>query len=307
MTLPLVSIAIPAYKKKFLGQAIESALHQTYSHIEIIIVNDRSPEDLPSVVNRYEDKRIRCYVNEKNLGKENPALNWNRCLSYARGEFFALLCDDDMYAPNFIEEMLSLARKHPQTHVFRSRADIIDGQGRVTDWYPNSPEWETASDYMWHVFKRCRKQTISEFMYRTARLRECQGYAMLPLAWHADYLSVYTFALDGGIASSGKILMHFRQSGFNISSQNQLHIMVKLSASKLYMDEVRRLASEFPDMQEQAIITMMYDYIKTDTRWMLNQARKRDVLSICCHPRTHGIPFITTPSLLWHALWHKRK
>ena len=62
------SITIPAYKQKFLAEAIDSCLTQTYKDFELIIVNDHSPENLDAVVSQYDNPRIRYYVNEKNCG-----------------------------------------------------------------------------------------------------------------------------------------------------------------------------------------------------------------------------------------------
>ena len=78
MANPLVTVAIPAYKADYLFDSISSVLAQTYTTLELVIVNDRSPQDIEAVVRRFYDSRIRYYVNEKNLGGENPALNWNR-------------------------------------------------------------------------------------------------------------------------------------------------------------------------------------------------------------------------------------
>ena len=61
------SIAIPAFKAKYLKECIESILAQTYNDFELIIVNDASPEDIDSVVRPYLSK-IQYYKNEKNLG-----------------------------------------------------------------------------------------------------------------------------------------------------------------------------------------------------------------------------------------------
>lgn len=105
----LVTIAIPAYKQTYLAEAINSALKQDYENIELVIVNDRSPYDLRSVVNQFKDSRIHYYENDENLGSKNIVRNWNRCLEYAHGEFFVLLCDDDMLMPNFVSELLVLS------------------------------------------------------------------------------------------------------------------------------------------------------------------------------------------------------
>ena len=83
MTLPLFTIAIPAYKKAFLHEAIDSCIKQTYNNLEIVIVDDASPENLASVSTQFTDPRIRHYRNEKNCGAVNVVDNWNICLSYA--------------------------------------------------------------------------------------------------------------------------------------------------------------------------------------------------------------------------------
>ena len=81
------SITIPAYKQKYLSEAIESCLAQTYQEFEVIIVDDASPEYLKSVVDKFDDTRIRYYRNEKNCGALNVVDNWNICLSYATGDY----------------------------------------------------------------------------------------------------------------------------------------------------------------------------------------------------------------------------
>ena len=64
---PLVSIAIPAYKKKFLAEAIQSVLNQSIQDFELIIVNDKSPEDIDCVVENFNDNpvTVRVVVNTK--------------------------------------------------------------------------------------------------------------------------------------------------------------------------------------------------------------------------------------------------
>ena len=65
-TRPLVSIAIPAYKARHLHESLASALSQTYENIEVVVVNDQSPEDVASVVSQFDDPRIRYFENKEN-------------------------------------------------------------------------------------------------------------------------------------------------------------------------------------------------------------------------------------------------
>lgn len=243
---PLVTIAIPAYKGRFLKQSIESALNQTYENIEVVIVNDASPEQLDDIVTSFHDPRIRYYVNETNVGGADPVENWNRCLKYAKGDFFALLCDDDVYDKDFITQMLSLASQYPNIDVFRSRVKVIDADENVIDLFPSAPEYESAQDYLWAKVSRNRIQTISEFLLRTSRVRECGGYVKMPKAWCSDEISIMEFAANGGIAHTNRLLVSFRMSGENISSVKDKNMIEKVQAQQKYSEWIHNFVKDEP-------------------------------------------------------------
>lgn len=219
----LVSIAIPAYKKTYLVEAIESALGQTYQNIELIIVNDHSPYDLDSIVNQYDDKRIRYYKNKRNLGKRSIVLNWNRCLEYARGEFFVLLCDDDMLMPDFVSELLDLADKYSDCNVFHARK--VEKDERTGDRMETLawPEYEDHDGFVKEYFNGNRRFTISEFLYRTPVVKQIK-YKVFPVGFFSDDASLILFTKQGGIASSQRTLLLFRFSKEHISSNGKYNI-----------------------------------------------------------------------------------
>jgi glycosyltransferase involved in cell wall biosynthesis len=101
---PLVSIVLPTYKRAHvLPYAISSVLNQTYKNLELIIVDDNSPDDTSAVVKSFNDSRIRYVRNDPNL-KLPRALN--RGFSLACGEYLTWTSDDNIYAPNAIEKMV---------------------------------------------------------------------------------------------------------------------------------------------------------------------------------------------------------
>lgn len=104
MNNPLVSILIPVYNRADLvGYTIDTALQQTYSNIEIVIVDNFSTDATWEVLQKYKQKddRIKIYQNEINIG---PVLNWKRCIDLAKGEYAKILFSDDLISENFIEE-----------------------------------------------------------------------------------------------------------------------------------------------------------------------------------------------------------
>lgn len=300
---PLVTVAIPAYKAKFLKEALLSVVGQTYRNLEIVVVNDKSPEDVKGIVDSIKDDRIRYYENKENVGGENPANNWNVCLSLAHGEFFALLCDDDIYDKTFVEKMLALADSYPDVNVFRTRANFIDGEGNVTDWYPCAPAFEDVDDYMWHVHRGLRKQTISEFLYRRDHIRRLGGFSLLPLAWYADYLSVFRFALQGGIATCPEMLMHFRLSGLNISSRDDQNIEEKLVAASEYIHGVEQLIDANPLEKSRKQRWLVHDYVEKNNEWMLNHAPRKTLIRIFLKKKKYHQHF----GRLWKAFFFKGK
>ena len=224
----LVSIAIPTYKGKYLDEAINSAINQEYNNIEIIVVNDQSPNDIEPIVCNYNDKRIRYYSNKKNIGKEDPTINWNRCLDYAKGEFFVLLCDDDILLPNFVKELIGLANKYPFCNVFHSPKKIIDENNNIIREEGLWPEWEDLECFYEEKKKYNRFHTITEFLYRTEYIKKLK-YNEFPVAWGSDDISIIKFAKEGGIASAPMPLAAFRENREQISCNNT-HMFEKAKA-----------------------------------------------------------------------------
>ncbi len=280
MSTPLVTIAIPAFKTDFLKEAISSALNQTYSNIELVIVDDCSPEKVDDVVKCFDDPRIHYYRNEKNIGANDPSKNWNKCLEYAKGEYFALLCDDDTYEPTFVEEMLKLANDYPDVKVFRARAKTINAKNLTVNWYPSAPAFETGFDYMYQKLSGFRRQTISEFLYRTDYIKTLGGYTNTPRAWTADSLSIYKFAWENGIASTANILVNFRDSSENISSIYS-DALQKRDALLFFKKEIQHYIQNLAEQNQQQLLkNALYYFMYTEIIMLCTHASIIDIAKI---------------------------
>ena len=92
---PKVSVIIPVYKQsEYLAEALLSVFQQTYENIEVIVVNDASPDDTDSVVKQFSDDRLIYLTHEDNRGL--PAAR-NTGIQASFGELIALLDADDYY------------------------------------------------------------------------------------------------------------------------------------------------------------------------------------------------------------------
>jgi glycosyltransferase involved in cell wall biosynthesis len=104
---PKVSFVIPCYKlAHLLPQCIDSILAQTYGDFEILIMNDKSPDDTASVAGMYQDKRVRYCENEINLGHLR---NYNKGIELSRGSYVWLISADDyLRVPYVLERYVRL-------------------------------------------------------------------------------------------------------------------------------------------------------------------------------------------------------
>jgi glycosyltransferase involved in cell wall biosynthesis len=108
MKISLVSILIPVYNREnIIAESIQSALNQTYTNIEVVVVDNASTDNTWAVIEDFakQDARIKAFRNESNLG---PVRNWLRCVEEAIGEYGKILWSDDLIAPDFIEKTLPL-------------------------------------------------------------------------------------------------------------------------------------------------------------------------------------------------------
>ena len=103
---PLVSIIIPVYNvEKYLSQCLESLINQTYSNLELIIINDGSPDSSHLIIDEFVKKDLRIkVVNQKNSGL---SLARNAGVKYSTGEFIMFVDSDDWVDLNLVENLIN--------------------------------------------------------------------------------------------------------------------------------------------------------------------------------------------------------
>lgn len=119
MSTPLVSIIVPIYKvESYLRKCLNSIINQTYSYLEIILVDDGSPDKCPQICDEYaaKDKRI-AVIHKKNGGLSDAR---NVGLDICKGEYISFIDSDDWIAPQYIERLLY--------NVQNKKVDIAIGQ-----------------------------------------------------------------------------------------------------------------------------------------------------------------------------------
>ena len=136
--MDLVSIIMPYYKKKkYIELAVNSVIQQTYKNFELIIVHDdENKEDLNFLKNLIKkDKRIKLYINKKNLGAGKSR---NKGIKLSQGSLIAFLDADDLWTRNKLKKQIFFMKKnlvdisHTSYHIINSDNKII-GSRRAKD------------------------------------------------------------------------------------------------------------------------------------------------------------------------------
>ncbi len=124
---PLVSILVPSFDgAAFLREALDTLLAQTYENIEIILLDDASTDDTPSIARSYGDRIV--YVRQpKNLGIYD---NVNLGIAQARGELVATYHADDIYLPTIVEAQVAYLNAHPEVGAVFCSDILVDADGR---------------------------------------------------------------------------------------------------------------------------------------------------------------------------------
>ena len=279
-TKSLVSIGIPVVKATYLRAAIESCLDQTYKTIEIVILNNAATtklgDEIEAIVSTFDDIRLKYFRNNKQL----PMIeNWNKVLSYANGNLFSLLCDDDKWDSDFIFKMVVLSEKYPRANVFHSRVLIIK-EGELNEKSKLSPlcnEYEDTLDFICHRIKGYRWQYLSDFTVRLSAIKKIGGFVDLPDGWGSDDITWFKVSATGdGVAYDATPLFIYRDH--DGSTTNSQALSNKLNSLKTYVAHVFdilfniEISNDLDEIKKRAIIEELKIYEKVKTSGLIHKS-----------------------------------
>jgi glycosyltransferase involved in cell wall biosynthesis len=128
--LPKVTVIIPCYNRgKFIAETVESVLSQTYSNVELVVVDDGCTDNSREVLEPYADRiRILEHPGRVNCG-QSAALNLG--IRSSESDYVAFLDSDDLFAPDKIEKQVRFFEEHPQFGLVYANGHAIDENGNV--------------------------------------------------------------------------------------------------------------------------------------------------------------------------------
>ena len=163
---PLISIVIPVYniERKYLVECLESILKQNYSNFEVCLADDNSTsEETINTLKEYEkrDKRIKVVYRKEN-GHISKATN--SAIEIAKGEYIALMDDDDVITGDALYQFVKVLNKHPEADLIYSDEDKMEMNGMLSDphFKPDyAPDTLLGGNYICH-FSIYRKKIIDK-------------------------------------------------------------------------------------------------------------------------------------------------
>jgi len=160
-SVPKVTVLMSVYNgEKYLREAIDSILDQTFCDFEFLIINDGSTDSSTDIIRSYDDSRIRLIENEKNIGLTRSL---NKGLKLARGEYIARMDADDISLPDRLEEQVSFLDEHKNVAIVSSSVIFINSCGKKVG------SWNLAanSDEIKKIFLKDQNQIAHPFsMYK---------------------------------------------------------------------------------------------------------------------------------------------
>ncbi|WP_374286007.1 glycosyltransferase [Lactococcus sp.] len=166
---PLISVVVPVYKvEKYIEECIKSIINQTYTNIEVIIVDDGSPDNSIEVIkDLLEDKRLRV-ISQKNQGLSAAR---NTGIRAASGEFLSFIDSDDKVKPEFLE---SLYKKATETKADVVRGAFRDFEGKIPEgWVSDfNIEPSTGIEALKSFLDKNVSFVVWSSLYRTTFLKE---------------------------------------------------------------------------------------------------------------------------------------
>lgn len=130
---PRVSIGLPVYNgERYIAEALDSIISQTYTDFELIISDNASTDRTEEICRDYvsRDGRISYHRNETNKG---AAWNYNRVFALSQGDYFKWASHDDRCAPTFLERCVEVLDRFPEVMVAYPRTAVIDERGEIIE------------------------------------------------------------------------------------------------------------------------------------------------------------------------------
>ena len=228
--LPLVTVVVPCYNQaRFLGEAVESVLAQTYPRHEIVVVDDGSTDDTSEVAGRYEEVRL---VRQENRGLSAAR---NRGLAEGKGEYVVFLDADDRLLEEALEVGVRELGAHPECAFVAGHYRFIAADGPS---FEQRPQQIVGSDHYLALLRGNYIGMHATVMYRRAIIELAGGFdSSLDVA--EDYDLYLRIAKKYPVRQHHKPVAEYRQHGANATRDSGLMLKGTLEVLRAQREHIK--------------------------------------------------------------------
>jgi glycosyltransferase involved in cell wall biosynthesis len=228
-----LAIVMPAYKARFLRQALESIARQTDKRFTAYVGDDASPDNIREICDDFTDRFDLVYTRfDENLGQKSLVAHWNRCIEVSSEPWIWLFCDDDVMEPRCVEMFYrTIEREKDNFRVLRFNTLTIDDDGNVTRTNPTHPLTESGIQFIYHRLQGERSSFVTEYIFSREAYIENKGMIDFPIAWASDDASWLVFSGDQGILTIQGALVLWRHGAYNISPPGPKYQTMRIEAA----------------------------------------------------------------------------
>lgn len=270
--LPLISVIVPVYRvEEYLDRCIGSIVEQTYSNLEILLVDDGSPDRSGEICDRWaqRDSRVRV-IHKQNAGAGAAR---NTALDAARGEILAFVDSDDYLAPDMYAHLFALL--NTGADIAECGYVLTDGDDASFSGENGGVQYYTPQEAMAaHIWETAFRQVIWNKLYR----RQMVGQIRFPVGQKIDD-EFFTYQVLGNakrLVRSDKIGYAYRQQPDSVMHQRfSLRQVQSLTAKQ---NRLHYLEKTMPALQNQAKAELVLSCVYATQgcrRWLSGDEREQ--------------------------------
>lgn len=285
----MVSVIIVVYnEEKYISQAIESVLNQTYKNIQLIVVDDGSTDKTAELVKKYKNVK---YIYQENRG-EGSARNLG--MSLADGDYLAFLDADDLYRNDKIEKQVKILKENNDIHIVYNDLEVVDESLNYMSTLKSEGVFEKREDLLAMILYRQVIQGPICMMIKKECAQDIKWSEKL--IYTVDYKYTIDLAQKYNFKYIEEPLYIYRRHGNNLSNSHSVTLKEEIKIlKKIGIDSIKEMINNTNFSLYEKELLLARIYIKVEeyekAKEILITLSKKDINEIlyfnlgncCCH------------------------
>ncbi len=246
---PIISVIIPVYKvEKYMDKCIQSVVNQTYKDLEVILVDDGSPDSCPRKCDEWgkEDQRIRV-LHKKNGGLSDAR---NRGIDIASGEYIAFVDSDDWIAPTMFEQMYQkISENDADMAICRYKKIFDDGHSEECAPFGKADRVLDTRDALTLLLE---DSVITSHVWRKLYKRELITPNLFPVGKYYEdvFIMPELIMKSKKVVCMNEVFYYYRQNNDGILGSNSVRVNSDYCEALEY--NVKMIENAFPELKKKA-------------------------------------------------------